>query len=174
MGVGAVLEPLVVIVLLLGGTWINRASSRPALSSTADSRWRGRRSGIFSRDRSPDPLEAGIAGPTPKDGLLSGRSTSPSLLEYSEEPWRKRQLGFLSWRVVVTTPNTAVFQNRLLSRLLRKLPFLVEVWYWALVYWVSRSSTSAGNARKLMGTTDVPAGSRLYRCHPQGRHRRCG
>ncbi|KAG7293973.1 hypothetical protein NEMBOFW57_004034 [Staphylotrichum longicolle] len=27
-------------------------------------------------------------------------------------------------------------KNRLLSRVLQKLPFLVEVWYWALIYWV--------------------------------------
>jgi hypothetical protein len=27
MGIGAVAEPLVVIILLLGGTWINRSSA---------------------------------------------------------------------------------------------------------------------------------------------------
>ena len=26
--------------------------------------------------------------------------------------------------------------GRLLSRLLRRFPFLVEAWYWALIYWV--------------------------------------
>jgi hypothetical protein len=42
----------------------------------------------------------------------------------------------MGWRREVASPNTAVFSDRLLSRLLRRLPFLVECWYWALIYWV--------------------------------------
>lgn len=141
MGAGAVLEPLVVIVLLFGGTWINRAVDSPRLSSRKNS-WSVRRSTEYSRDTSPDSLESGLVSPTPKDALLTSRSLSPSLLESHEEPWQKRQIGFLSWTINVTSPNTAVFRNRLLSRLLRRFPFLVECWYWALVYWVSSAGTS--------------------------------
>ena len=35
------------------------------------------------------------------------------------------------------SPNTKRFQDYFLSRLLKKFPFLVEAWYWALIYWVS-------------------------------------
>jgi hypothetical protein len=37
----------------------------------------------------------------------------------------------------VVSPNTRQFQDYFLSRLLKKFPFLVEAWYWALIYWVS-------------------------------------
>jgi hypothetical protein len=37
----------------------------------------------------------------------------------------------------VVSPNTRRFQDYFLSRLLKKFPFLVEAWYWALIYWVS-------------------------------------
>ena len=135
MGVGAVLEPLAVIVLLFGGTWINRTiGSSPAR--------RGRRkSTVTSRDTSPDAIESGVATPTAKDGLLPRRlSSSSSLLQVGQTRWRKRQVGIFSSIFEVTSPDTTVFQDRLLSRLLRKFPFLVECWYWALVYWVCLST----------------------------------
>jgi hypothetical protein len=37
----------------------------------------------------------------------------------------------------VMSPNTRRFKDYFLSRLLQKFPFLVEAWYWALIYWVS-------------------------------------
>ncbi|RMZ79226.1 hypothetical protein DV737_g3476, partial [Chaetothyriales sp. CBS 132003] len=72
------------------------------------------------------------------DGLLSRPpgSLSPSLLPSQESRWRHRQLRLLGYSASVRTPNTTVFRDRLLSRILSKLPFLVEAWYWALVYWV--------------------------------------
>lgn len=125
MGLGAILEPLVVIVLLFGGTWINRASS------TRGSR---RNSAAYIRASSPDSLESGYSSPSLKEGFLSPRSPSPSFAPV--DGWRKRHVGLFGWSIRLSSPNTAVFQDRLLSRLLRKLPFLVECWYWALVYWV--------------------------------------
>ena len=131
MGVGAILEPLVVIVLLFGGTWINR------VTNTGDSRTYVRRqSSEYVRTDSTDSLESGYTSPTSNDGLLSTRSCSP-IPQLSEGRWHKRQLRFLGLSWTVSSPNTEVFKDRLLSRLLRKLPFLVECWYWALVYWVS-------------------------------------
>ena len=124
MGVGAILEPLVVVVLLFGGTWINR--SKHAIPRRC--RWQG--SPYQSRSCLPD------ASDSDEDGTLSPRSWSPSLLHAPENRWRKREVRIFSSRFQVTTPNTAVFHNRLLSRVLRKFPFLVECWYWALVYWV--------------------------------------
>jgi hypothetical protein len=127
MGDGVILEPLVVIVLLFGGTWINRATA----SAVSHSHTR-RRSSDYLRADSPDSLESGYSSPTPKDDLLSPRYRLPEILE----GWHKRYIGAFGLSFPVTTPTTVVFQDRLLSRLLRKLPFLVECWYWALVYWV--------------------------------------
>jgi hypothetical protein len=129
MGVGAVLEPLVVIVLLFGGTWINRATG-----TNAHRHYARRKSADLVRPTSPDSLESGYSSPTTKDGLLTPRSRSPLHLP---DRWHKRQVGLFGLAFEVSSPNTAIFQDRLLSRLLRKLPFLVECWYWALVYWVS-------------------------------------
>lgn len=133
MGVGAILEPLVVIVLLFGGTWINRSKRFRTRRTT---RWQ--KDNAPSRSPSPDSLESGQAGYADSDqNSLLGSPTawSPSLLHPPEDRWRKRQIRFFTATLNVTTPNTAVFQDRLLSRVLQKFPFLVEVWYWALVYW---------------------------------------
>lgn len=131
MGAGVVLEPLVVIVLLFGGTWINRVTD-----SALPRNHTRRRSPDYVRVTSPDSLESGYTSPTPKDGLLSSRCTSPPV-EILDDQWRKRHIAVFGLSYCVSSPNTALFQDRLLSRLLRKLPFLVECWYWALVYWVS-------------------------------------
>ncbi|OQD69361.1 hypothetical protein PENPOL_c002G01962 [Penicillium polonicum] len=127
MGAGAVIEPLVVIVLLFGGTWINRS-----VGSFSTRRYSRRNSNDLQRATSSDSLESGYSSQSTKDGLLGSRSHSP---QAPEERWHKRQVGLLGLNFEVSSPNTIVFQDRLLSRLLRKFPFLVECWYWALVYW---------------------------------------
>lgn len=134
MGIGAVVEPLVVIVLLFGGTWINRVSE--CLPS--------RRNSISSVPE--DFLESGSSSPTSKDALLSSRSRSP-LSDDAGEGWRQRKIAMLGMSCEVTTPNTAIFRDRLLSRILWRFPFLVECWYWALVYWVCRKSSFHENQR---------------------------
>ncbi|OQE20831.1 hypothetical protein PENFLA_c015G07167 [Penicillium flavigenum] len=127
MGVGTVIEPLVVIVLLFGGTWINRS-----VGSSSTRRYSRRNSNDLRRAASFDSLESGYSSQSTKDGLLGSRSHSP---QAPEDGWHKRQVGLLGLNFEVSSPNTIVFQDRLLSRLLRKFPFLVECWYWALVYW---------------------------------------
>ena len=136
MGVGAVLEPLVVIVLLFGGTWINRVTGTFAFQSQAR-----RKSAEYTRVASSDSdsIESGYSTPTHKAGLLSPRSNSPSL-DLANDRWHTRVVGGWGLSCKVVSPNTAIFQDRLLSRLLRKLPFLAECWYWALVYWVGSTS----------------------------------
>jgi hypothetical protein len=128
-GVGAVAEPLVVISLLLGGTWINR-DFNPG---------RSRRRPVDQRRISEDDLEHGGKSNREDfvDNPIDSRSTSPSLLASKEPRWRKRTLGVWGVRKQVTTPNTRRFRGYFLSRLLEKFPFLVECWYWALIYWVS-------------------------------------
>ncbi|KAL2869988.1 phosphatase PAP2 family protein [Aspergillus lucknowensis] len=130
MGAGTILEPLVVIFLLFSGTWINRTAgsfplARHARRQLAD-RYRG---------ASPDSVESGLSTPTAKEGLLDSRSPSPSGSHFGEQTWHRRPVAILAWTWEVTSPNSTVFQDRILSRLLRKLPFLAECWYWALVYW---------------------------------------
>ncbi|GFF57243.1 hypothetical protein CNMCM6936_004429 [Aspergillus lentulus] len=149
MGAGAILEPLVVIVLLFGGTWINRSTA--AFSSVR----RVRRSSTSTRACSPDSLESGLSSPTAKDALLNSRSPSPTLVQLDDARWRKRQIRILSYTFEVKSPDTTVFQDRLLSRLLRKFPFLVECWYWALVYWTYQLGRAFTAVTLQEGTVDV-------------------
>ncbi|USP82008.1 hypothetical protein yc1106_09282 [Curvularia clavata] len=118
MGAGAFIEPLVVISLLFGGTWVNR---------NPDYRLFGR-----SRDSYSSPRSA-----SPGSGRSSPVSSASLLANVDDEPrWQKREINLLGMRKEVLSPNTKRFQNYFLSRLLRKFPFLVEAWYWALIYWV--------------------------------------
>ena len=146
MGLGGLIEPLVVVTLLFGGTWINRNKAY-RLSRRRHSR-NTTKTFADARCSSPDSLESGQSSPVTTDGLLSDsyssddsvQCSSPSLLTRQEARWRKREIGLLGRRREVMTPNTRVFRGRLLSRLLRRFPFLVEAWYWALIYWVCTSS----------------------------------
>ncbi|OJD30655.1 uncharacterized protein BKCO1_5700043 [Diplodia corticola] len=132
MGAGAFIEPLVVVSLLFGGTWLNRNPDYRLFASS-----RPHRRSKHVRSGSPDSIESGFESPTDADGLLSPRASSPSLLSADKQPKRRqRELRLLGFRTTVTSPNTRVFQDRFLSRLLQKFPFLVEAWYWALIYWV--------------------------------------
>lgn len=131
MGAGAFIEPAVVVGLLFGGTWINR-DPEYSMSSARYNRWKHGPSSTDSSNRSLDDLEA-------SDSLLGearSGSSSPFLLPAQEARWRKREVRLLGLKWEVTSPNTRVFRGHLLSRLLRKFPFLVEAWYWALIYWV--------------------------------------
>lgn len=132
MGPGAVIEPLVVIILLFGGTWINKATGALCHRRIENE---GRKSRDWSsRANSPDVLESGLRSPTVKTRLLRDRSLSPP--PRTEDGWRKRRISTFGTVFEVTSPDTSVFQNRLFSRVLRNFPFLMECWYWALVYWV--------------------------------------
>ncbi|EXJ53560.1 uncharacterized protein A1O5_13232 [Cladophialophora psammophila CBS 110553] len=158
MGAGAYLEPLAVIVLLFGGAWINRApdslsSSRSPLSLS------------FEEDDTdiPDlPLARSVDCDDDVDIenlhiSRSKRSLSPSLLPSQEDKWRERELKIpvLGYRRVIQTPNTAVFRHRLLSRILHKFPFLVEAWYWALIYWVYQLGRAFTAVTLVEGTVHV-------------------
>lgn len=139
MGIGAVAEPLVVVGLLFGGTWFNRNTGRDDaydnLGWTDDDLDHGESK--RSDDRSGSPVRSGTVSPVSETALL----TSHSPLAASDEPPRRlRKIKFLRYQRAVTTPNTRVFKDRLLSRVLRRFPFLVEAWYWALIYWVCQLS----------------------------------
>jgi len=129
MALGAVLEPLVVVTLLFGGAWFNRdrdydlRESRPSWAPVDGSL---KKSDEFrNRDLSQESL-------MPCSESSWGQSALPSL--YDPVTQRRRRINILGYERLVTSPNTLVFKDRFLSRVLRKFPFLVEAWYWALIY----------------------------------------
>lgn len=134
MGIGAVLEPLVVITLLFGGTYVNRnASYNLRLRSRRKSRSKAASENGYVEDLpgTPSSLESG-------DPLLSASEpSSPTLLAVDQTaPWRERELRICNFATTVRTPNSKQFKHRWFSRVLRKFPFLQEAFYWALIYWV--------------------------------------
>lgn len=138
MGIGAVAEPLVVITLLFGGTWFNRnTGSSNAYDNLG---WKGSDLDDGEHKRS-DERRSGNSTPDSEESLLSlGAWSSASTLTPQEEPPRRmRRIKLFGYQRLVSSPNTRVFKDRLLSRVLRKFPFLVEAWYWALIYWVRTS-----------------------------------
>lgn len=137
MGVGAFIEPLIVVSLLAGGTWINRKRSHPQ----SKRRYRSQTNQLTTayNGATTDDLDSGLSSPEPTDDLLRQdymESASPSLIAQKEYRWRTRQLRAFGWSRQLTSPNTKIFRGTVLSRLLRRFPFLVEAWYWALIYWV--------------------------------------
>ncbi|KAL2198307.1 PAP2 superfamily-domain-containing protein [Corynascus similis CBS 632.67] len=147
MALGAVLEPLIVVSLLAFGTIVNRNKSKAAglRSSLATRRPEPWEHLKYSTDSEDDDIESGRTKADQRTLLppALSRSSSSSSSTLAEDVsrktiprWRTRKLHFMSWEKEVTTPNTEVFRDRLLSRVLQRLPFLAEVWYWALIYWV--------------------------------------
>lgn len=161
MGAGAFIEPLVVISLLVGGTWVNRArkdTSRHRIwgehkrdDSSSSSGQGSRASSIASEDGFSTPQQ---------------RSQSPKFLTQPQnEGWRTRPISIVGWRKEVQSPNTAVFSDRLLSRLLRRLPFLVECWYWALIYWVYQLGRAFTAVTVVEGTVHTARAHALQLVH---------
>ena len=130
MGFGAFAEPLVVVTLLFGGAWLNRTTAADSVAAKLASYTPLEN----TRKRSDDISDSESSDRPPSFDWASGSGTLSPL----EQPrWRSRRVEAFGYGRLVSTPNTAVFKDRLLSRLLQKLPFLVEAWYWALIYWVS-------------------------------------
>jgi hypothetical protein len=122
-GIGAVAEPLVVIILLFGGTWINR-NVNPGRKRCRPGEVRASSSDANLQDMEEEGL------------VVRSRSNSPNLLPEQQTKFRRRTIGIWGWKRDVSTPNTKRFKANLLSRLLERFPFLVECWYWGLIYWV--------------------------------------
>ncbi|KAF2031149.1 integral membrane protein [Setomelanomma holmii] len=155
MGAGAFIEPLVVVTLLFGGTWVNR---------NTDYRLFNRR-GVYSRSpRSSSPtssIESGRSSPSSTASLLS---------QIDDEPkWRWRDMSILGIRKEVVSPNTKQFQDYFLSRLLKEFPFLVEAWYWALIYWVYQLGRAFSAITMVEGTVNVARRHALQLIHLEQR-----
>jgi hypothetical protein len=155
MALGAVLEPLIVVSLLTFGTIVNRNRSRAVLarSPLCSSRLEPWQHLKYTADSEDEDVETGRRSKEEDHTLLppslsrSSSSSSSTLAEdlstdsKSTSKWQKRRLRFMSWEKEVTTPNTDMFRDRFLSRVLQRFPFLAEVWYWALIYWVCGPAT---------------------------------
>lgn len=146
MGLGAILEPLSVLALLFGGAWINRSTSSshpaPIIKSHIEKDTPVIRGTVKDYSRSFSSSEettcsSSSSSSSSSDLDLEDKPLSPSLLPQREPKWRRRQLRVFKWTRNLHTPNTARFRNTWISRALARFPFLVECWYWALVYWVS-------------------------------------
>ncbi|KAK0730215.1 PAP2 superfamily-domain-containing protein [Lasiosphaeris hirsuta] len=148
MTIGAVAEPLVIVSLLVGGMLVNRDRSYITSRSTSSTSVRPHPWQDIEYALSGDlSLPAGDDEREPKPWAGESRSSSTSTIWQgcnSEDdpklgprsPWRQRPLRFFGQEHTVTTPNTEPYKDYFLSWVLRRYPFLVEVWYWALIYWV--------------------------------------
>ncbi|KAK1493066.1 integral membrane protein [Colletotrichum cuscutae] len=168
MGIGAVAEPLVVITLLFGGTWFNRNIGDTNAYDNLG--WKGAGLDDAEHKRS-DEHRSGNSTPDSEESLLSlGAWSSSSTLTPQEEPPRRcRRIKFFGYQRIVTTPNTRVYKDRLLSRVLRKFPFLVEAWYWALIYWVYQVGRAFTALTLNEGTVDVARKHALQLIHLEQR-----
>lgn len=132
MAVGAFLEPLVVVTLLFGGAFFNRSKDYNL--------WTGKSSlpGDQANKKSDDV--GLLSGGRKRDSSESlgnwSSSSTPTLAPHEQPTLRRRKIQFFRYKRIVSTPNTLVFKDRFLSRVLQKFPFLAEAWYWALIYWV--------------------------------------
>jgi hypothetical protein len=134
MGIGAVLEPAVVVGLLFGGTYFNRNTS---YRFTWKARARSRPVLIDEEDAPGSPASWASDDALLERKRTSSDSSSSSLLDVDSVPsWRSRNLKLFGFTWEVTTPNSKVFEDRWFSRVIRKFPFLEEAFYWALIYWV--------------------------------------
>jgi len=117
MSLSAIGEPLMVIVLLFGGTYLNRTpANAPTPTPTPTS------SSSYTELKRNDSINSAEAG------VVAGGIDS--------EGWRIREMGIFGWRRTIRTPDTSRFRDRFFSRVLKRFPFLFEVLYWALIYWV--------------------------------------
>lgn len=134
MGAGLFIEPAVVVILLIGGTWINRnyyPDDHIVVAEKADAEHQTYSSGAS--------IEARLLSHSQSDSEASSpiEPTSPT----TDGAWRTRKLALYRWSRNVHTPSTHLFRDRLISRILRKFPFIIEVIYWGLIYWVSFLAT---------------------------------
>ncbi|KAF4470533.1 integral membrane [Fusarium albosuccineum] len=156
MGVGSFLEPLIVVTLLFGGAFFNRNKDYSFLKNKSG--WAShkhiKRSDEFHKRDSSDSLMSGWSG-----------SRSPSIDPYEQPALRRRKFQVFGYKRIVTTPNTHVFEDRLLSRVLKKFPFLAECWYWFLIYFVYQVGRAVTALTLVESTVDVARKHALQLIH---------
>lgn len=119
MTVGAFLEPLVVVTLLFGGAYFNRSKDYDL--------WEGKSgwAGDGSRKKSDDmnSLHRDVRSSGDSDELTWSSGSTPTLFPPDQPTSRTRKVQLFGYKRLVSTPNTLVFKDRFLSRLLQKFPF---------------------------------------------------
>lgn len=157
--------------MLLGGTWLNRNTNYNLTWHPRAHCFRDRRLDIEQVPVSPGSLDS-------SDALLPGSgAASPSLLATDNIPeWRERTVRFWGFETNVRTPNSRQFKNSRYSRVLRKFPFLQEVWYWVLIYWVCTPYSADYTPIAMQVLISIPLGisawPRLHGRHPCCLHSR--
>lgn len=131
MGPGAILEPAAVVFLLVTGCLVNRRIKKPSSVIFASPGWLNRSK--EDEESWHDAVYHAVNTPLPPS---PGRRENIKLC-------RTRTLNLWWFEATVTSPDTRLFKERWFSRVIEKFPFLVEVWYWALIYWVSVVAPSA-------------------------------
>ncbi|PHH59565.1 hypothetical protein CDD82_2435 [Ophiocordyceps australis] len=168
MAVGAFLEPLVVVTLLFGGAWVNRNKEYNFWGAKQSSGWTDE-----ARVKRSDDVVGLDARRESEDSLLSrddwSGSSTPTLAPSDLSSTRRRKLRFFGYQRLVTTPNTLVFKDRFLSRVLQKFPFLAEAWYWALIYWVYQLGRAFTALSLVEGTVHVARKHALQLIHLEQR-----
>ena len=137
------LEPGLVVFLLLGGTIANRrrrcGQSRLSLGSPKD-------------DKSLSDLEDALSSED-EESLSANDAAPPSFVFGTtslkdRQSWRTRNIGLFGWKRSIATPDTRQYRGYFMSRMLYRYPFLIEAWYWFLVYWVCRIPSSFDTSMK--------------------------
>jgi hypothetical protein len=160
MTLGAILEPAVVVTLLFGGAYFNRNQDYDFWAGKAG--WAGDRS--LKRDddaKLTDDYSSSSPGWSP--------GGSPSLLPREPPTRRRRKVEIFRFKRIVSTPNTMVFKDRFLSRVLQKFPFLTEAWYWFLIYWVYQVGRAITALTIVEGTVTVARKHALQVIHLEQR-----
>ncbi|KAI9898582.1 hypothetical protein N3K66_006942 [Trichothecium roseum] len=158
MAVGAFLEPLVVVSLLFGGAYFNR--NKDYNFSQGSAGWAG------EKDLQQQHLKKSDDVPPRRLSTDSwSESSTPTLGPVEQSTWRRRKFQLFGYKKLVTTPNTLVFKDRFLSRVLYKFPFLTEAWYWALIYWVYQVGRAFTALTLVEGTVNVARKHALQLIH---------
>ena len=122
------LEPTLIVFLLLGGTVANRRrTSRVDLEAPKDNQSISSLEGGISSDNESLIYSNDAAVPFSVFGT-TGLRDRPS--------WRTRNVGIFGWKRSIATPDTRQYRGYFLSNMLYRYPFMIEAWYWFLIYWV--------------------------------------
>lgn len=139
------LKPALVVFLLLGGTVANRrrrySQSRISLGTP-----RG--------DQSISSLEDAFSSED-EDSVYTNDAAAPSYVFGitslgDRQSWRTRNVGICGWKRSVATPDTRRYRRYFMSRMIYRYPFLIEAWYWFLIYWVCLILGSSDTSMKLL------------------------
>lgn len=125
MAISAFVEPAIVLALLIGGTIINRDKTNVGCFD-----------GSIGRNPQDKPSSSLWRSNATGESIGPGRRKNQNIPFEEQSVYRTRELRLLAWRTTVVTRNTWIFRDAWLSKILLKFPFLIEVVYWALVYWV--------------------------------------